>query len=282
MAMKRREDEESVLARRQMLGAGIVGATLALLPEACSSSSTPEGRDAGKDAESKGGRPDATGTDSGVDAAPDTSPDTSPDGPSDAQSDGLSDAADGAPEATLVDGSGTCVQTDYTHPVNILQAGIGSPGTSTEFADDRYSDPSCQGDAILVVNPINPVNKTRYVALSGSCTHDCNSVIANDGGCGPTYMPRCQVFADTNYFDGFGCRVPPPDAGEADASQDAGAEAGVQPGQILTDVLFCTCHGSMYDAITGEVLNGPAPSPLQVLDVCVGGGFVFVRIPKNS
>jgi Rieske Fe-S protein len=44
-------------------------------------------------------------------------------------------------------------------------------------------------------------------------------------------------------------------------------------------VLFCTCHGSIFSAVTGEVINGPAQGSLQLLDVCVGGGYVFVTIP---
>jgi Rieske Fe-S protein len=34
----------------------------------------------------------------------------------------------------------------------------------------------------------------------------------------------------------------------------------------------CPCHGSMYDARTGKVLQGPAPSPLPRVKVKVSGG----------
>lgn len=39
--------------------------------------------------------------------------------------------------------------------------------------------------------------------------------------------------------------------------------------------LACPCHGSVYDATTGKVLQGPAPSPLAKLTVTVSGGSVL-------
>ncbi len=36
--------------------------------------------------------------------------------------------------------------------------------------------------------------------------------------------------------------------------------------------LACPCHGSMYDAKTGKVLQGPAPSPLPRIKVTVANG----------
>jgi cytochrome b6-f complex iron-sulfur subunit len=38
--------------------------------------------------------------------------------------------------------------------------------------------------------------------------------------------------------------------------------------------LDCPCHGSKYNATTGAVLNGPAPSPLPAVAVKVVGGAV--------
>jgi Rieske Fe-S protein len=39
--------------------------------------------------------------------------------------------------------------------------------------------------------------------------------------------------------------------------------------------LDCPCHGSQYDAFTGAVLQGPAPSPLAKLTVTVSGTSVL-------
>jgi cytochrome b6-f complex iron-sulfur subunit len=39
--------------------------------------------------------------------------------------------------------------------------------------------------------------------------------------------------------------------------------------------LNCPCHGSQYDALTGKVLQGPAPKPLPAVPVHVAGGQVI-------
>ncbi len=38
--------------------------------------------------------------------------------------------------------------------------------------------------------------------------------------------------------------------------------------------LDCPCHGSKYNALTGAVINGPAPKPLPPVSVTVSGGNV--------
>jgi Rieske Fe-S protein len=39
--------------------------------------------------------------------------------------------------------------------------------------------------------------------------------------------------------------------------------------------LACPCHGSVYDAATAKVLEGPAPAPLRSIPVVVRDGSVF-------
>lgn len=48
--------------------------------------------------------------------------------------------------------------------------------------------------------------------------------------------------------------------------------ASVQSGRIS-----CPCHGSEFDATTGAVLAGPAPSPLPAVPVSVVDGAVVPR-----
>ena len=65
------------------------------------------------------------------------------------------------------------------------------------------------------------------------------------------------------------------DAGTPDAEEEEG-------GVTYQDVLFCNCHGSIFNALDGTVIQGPAGTPLQILKTTVSGGVVAITIPKNS
>jgi Rieske Fe-S protein len=204
--MTHSEPKPLPLARRQVLGAGVAGATLLLVPEGCSSS---------------GG------------------------GPADASAD----------VGRALDTGGTCPAAEYARSVSISSAGIAKQGTSYEFSDSCYKDPHCGQDRILLIHPLT---KDVYVAMSGSCTHKCCDNTGGEGG--PTYHPSFVV-------DGGSTN----EAGAADASSEAGT--------VLEDVLVCSCHGSMFSALDGAVLGGPATEPLQLLSTSESGGNVVVEIP---
>jgi Rieske Fe-S protein len=40
--------------------------------------------------------------------------------------------------------------------------------------------------------------------------------------------------------------------------------------------LACPCHGSVYNAQTGSVINGPAELPLPALKVATVGGEIYI------
>jgi Rieske Fe-S protein len=46
---------------------------------------------------------------------------------------------------------------------------------------------------------------------------------------------------------------------------------GCLVGSVTDNVIKCPCHGSTYDASTGEVIGGPAPRPLAAVDITVDG-----------
>lgn len=197
--MKKLDNEVRALDRRRVLGAGVAGAVLMALPEACG----------GQAATVDAGALDARRADGGH------------------------------VEGTFVDGGGSCVQTDRTRPISISQTGIGPQGTSTEFSDPRYSDPLCGNDKIIL---IHPTTKDVYVAMSGSCPHTCCDTPSGIGG--PSYHATLRLGHTEHH-----------------------------------DVVYCSCHGSLFDALDGSVLQGPSGHGLPLLTTCEGGGYVFVSIP---
>lgn len=49
-------------------------------------------------------------------------------------------------------------------------------------------------------------------------------------------------------------------------------------GRVLADrgILECPCHGSVFDALTGERISGPAPRSLRKLKIEIKDGKVYV------
>jgi Rieske Fe-S protein len=284
---------DTTLARRQVLGASVAGATLLVLPEAC------------------GGNGSSTDVEAGPrkDAALEASP---------------KDAAE-EPKPTLVDGGGDCKQDDWTRPISIMKTGIALKGTAYAFTDARFSDLVFGQDRILVINPLTG---SGYVAMSGVCTHNgcspeyfvkCKYATSglNEGRCtaapvetgsdggtdGDTDAPTesgaatdggadavAESGADTGPDGTADARADKDSESEVEASSEAGdasdaGDADEEGGatELLTDVLWCPCHNSVYDALTGVALSGPATQTgnLQILKTCIGGGDVFVTIPQN-
>jgi nitrite reductase/ring-hydroxylating ferredoxin subunit len=49
-------------------------------------------------------------------------------------------------------------------------------------------------------------------------------------------------------------------------------------GELDDSAIECPCHGSQFDVITGEVLEGPATDPVDVFDVREDAGDLQVSI----
>ena len=50
---------------------------------------------------------------------------------------------------------------------------------------------------------------------------------------------------------------------------------GCTVNKVSDGKIFCPCHGSVFDAATGAVVQGPATSPLPAVQVTVRGGEVY-------
>jgi Rieske Fe-S protein len=172
-----------------------------------------------------------------------------------------------------------------------MQAGIAKQGTSYEFTDSCYMDPNCSQGAIILVHP---VTKDVFVAMSGACPHLCCAHV--DGNPGPAYYAAFPPPMDAG--------APSTEAGSSEAGiSEAGAESGAtdggptdggthetgspdagdsDAGMVMQDVLYCDCHGSIFNALDGTVIQGPAMEPLQLLKTTESGASVLIEIPDNG
>ena len=66
--------------------------------------------------------------------------------------------------------------------------------------------------------------------------------------------------------------------GELYAIDDECAHQGcpLSEGYLEGEVLECSCHGSMYNVKTGEVVEGPAEGPVPSYPVQIEGETVYV------
>lgn len=48
-------------------------------------------------------------------------------------------------------------------------------------------------------------------------------------------------------------------------------------GSVADNKIMCPCHGSVYSAMDGSVIQGPAPAPLAAKQITVAGGQITLK-----
>jgi len=67
-----------------------------------------------------------------------------------------------------------------------------------------------------------------------------------------------------------------PTEGEFMAFSAICTHQGCTVGSVADNTISCPCHGSRYDAATGEVTGGPAPQPLPAQAIVVEGDQILL------
>ena len=81
----------------------------------------------------------------------------------------------------------------------------------------------------------------------------------------------------TDPFQGIPAYVVQPKAGEYLGFSAVCTHAGCTVSFVQSAEQFqCPCHGSIYSAVTGDVIQGPAPLPLPSIGIELSGGELYV------
>ena len=70
--------------------------------------------------------------------------------------------------------------------------------------------------------------------------------------------------------------VTQPTAGAYKAFSSICTHAGCAVSEVQQAQIICPCHGSIFSAVDGSVLQGPAPSPLAPVNITVSGSTISV------
>jgi Rieske Fe-S protein len=129
--------------------------------------------------------------------------------------------------------------------------------------------------AALVVVPVAGVGAVAACS-SGSSSGGSSS------GNGTVTVPSSSVPVEGGYIDkSNNVVVTQPQAGVFKAFTAVCTHQGCTVGGVSNNRIVCPCHGSVFSAQDGSVINGPAASPLAAMTAKVNGANVDVTGSAN-
>ncbi|MEY9860373.1 Rieske Fe-S protein [Catenulispora sp. GAS73] len=124
--------------------------------------------------------------------------------------------------------------------------------------------------AALVVVPVAGVGAVAACSSSSSSG-------GSSSGNGTVVVPSSSVPVGGGYIDkSNNVVVTQPQAGVFKAFTAVCTHQGCTVGGVTNNRIVCPCHGSVFSAQDGSVINGPAASPLAAMTAKVNGANVDV------
>ena len=133
--------------------------------------------------------------------------------------------------------------------------------------------------AALVVVPVAGVGTVAACGSSSSSggSSGGSSGSGNGGGNGTVSVPSSQVPVGGGYIDkSSNVVVTQPTAGDYKAFSAVCTHQGCTVAGVSNNQIVCPCHGSIFSAKDGSVINGPATSPLSAMTAKASGSNVTV------
>lgn len=117
-------------------------------------------------------------------------------------------------------------------------------------------------------------------ACGGDATTKASTVTSSAAGAAGSAADAIKVtdipVGGGKVFDAAKIVVTQPKAGEFKAFSAICTHKGCTVAGVANGTITCPCHGSTFDAATGQVTGGPAPAPLASKSAKVSGGTITV------
>jgi Rieske Fe-S protein len=126
---------------------------------------------------------------------------------------------------------------------------------------------------------VGAVGAVTLMACGGGAATTAGGAAAGAGSAdlGKTVVKTSDIpVGGGEVFDATKVVVTQPKAGEFKAFSAICTHMGCTVAGVANGTITCPCHGSTYDAATGQVTAGPAPAPLPTRTVTVSGGSITV------
>jgi Rieske Fe-S protein len=145
--------------------------------------------------------------------------------------------------------------------------GVAAAGVGVTAAACSTQNSVAQGTAATSAEPADPG------AASGS-----GSASSSGSGSGSPVATTSQVPVKGGFINqDVAVVVTQPSAGEYKAFTAVCTHQQCIVGSVSNNVILCPCHGSEYDATTGEVVRGPAPQALAAKTIKVDGSNIMLE-----